>query len=264
MLTFDNFKQIFEKASSRPYFVIYHGSSKGRRVGNNFDAETPDIKTSLAELSEIVELYGPGVYTVEQKKTPTASQGDIHVFRYGDAEEPANVGRSVQPAQAQSPGAFFNGLDARFFLNQTFQYQSELANAQMALLKKEMEMEMLKREMKEKDTHQDTGDKIMGFFEKNPRVVDRVFDVLTGTPATASVGRLKSETPIPQDDEDGDDDDFVYENGRIDLNSLFDAAHRIQCKIPDLHVNEILDRLASFVEANTDQARNLINMLPNE
>lgn len=131
----------------------------------------------------------------------------------------------------------------------------------MALLRKEMELEALKREMKEKTTQQDTGDKIMGFLEKNPRIVDRAFDVLTGTPA--AVGRLKSDNPIPQNEED-EEDEYEYESGKIDLNALFESAHRIQCKIPDLHVNDILDRLAMFVEQNPDQARNLINMLPNE
>jgi hypothetical protein len=260
MLTFENFKTVFSKAASRPYWTAYQGSTKGKRIGNNFDqGEAPDIQASLADLVEVVELYGEGVYTVEQKKTPTASQGDVHTFAYGEVT--AAVGRAALPAPAQQqPQGFFSGLDAKYFLTQTFHYQGELQKAQMDLLRAQWEMERVKREAQEREADVSTGERIMGFLEKNPRIVDRAFDTLLGQPA-ASVGRLKSADPIPGGPDAGEEGE-EYEKGKIDLNALFDAAYRIQAKMPDQHVNDILDRLAAFVEDNPGQAANLINMLP--
>ena len=265
MLTFDNFKAIFVKAAGRPYWTVYLGSTKGKRIGNNFDqGEAPDIQTSLTELVEVVELYGEGIYTVEQKRTPTASQGDVHTFSYGEVKDTA-VGRAVQPAAAQ-PQSFFSGLDAKYFLTQTFHYQSELQKAQMDLLRAQWEVDRVKREAQERETDVSPGDRIMGFLEKNPRLIDRAFDALTGSQPTASVGRLRSQKPIPDPhqpaDTDSDGDEDGYETGKIDLNALLDAAYRIQAKIPGQHVNDVLDRLADFAEEKPDQAIYLINMLP--
>jgi hypothetical protein len=88
---------------------------------------------------------------------------------------------------------------------------------------------------------------------------------------------LKSDQPIPAphtqstpvaqandvDDDEIEDDSEVeeYEDGKLDINALVDAAYRIRAALPGHHPNEVFDMIADFAEDKPDQAVQLLNML---
>lgn len=259
MLTFENFQSIFKRAEAKPYWVLYKGQGKGVQIGSNLQHDgRPDIDEALADLTGVIELYGDGVYTVEQRYNPTATRGtDLHVFIRGEASAPAKVA-GTQAVVSHPMSSFFHGLDARYFIDQSNRYQSDLHAAQLENMRLLMQIESLKRERKEKVPVPGIGERIIGVMENNPGIIER----LLGAGATTAIGTLKAQKPIPanpnQPDEDDEEDLPI---GQIDLNALVDAANRIQQHI-DSHVNDLLYRLADFIEKNPAQAKNLLSMLP--
>ena len=271
MLTFGNFESIFTKAG-KPCWTLYKGASKGSQIGSYYPDQgegEPDMAGSWTRLKELVETYGDGVYTVECKSSRNTSKGnDQHTFMLGEVagKVPAQVGNFTPPAHPAA--SFFNGLDAKYFMEQSSALQQQLFAIQMQLMQKEMELQRIKWEAKTKKEVVTGTDRIMGLLEKNPQIINNALGVLAGQPV--AIGTLKAQEPIPpisapvnqRDDEDDDEEDDNYEYPTtIDLNLLFIAAQRIQNAIPEIPVNQLLDRLANFCEKNPDQARQALNMM---
>ena len=258
MLTFDNFKQIFHRAK-KTQWILYKGNGKGQQIGSNLSDEAIDADESLSELEDIVSRYGDGVYTVECRSNRTASRGnDMHTFMYGDGD-PKTIakGSTAQPA-AHPAASFFAGLDAKYFMEQSAALNTQVMKLQMELMRKEMEVAELKRDLKETEKGDD-GNSIAGFVNKNPMLVNRIIDVFAGnvTPTTTRVGVLKTDAAeVPPEDEDEG-----YEPGKIDVNALIECAQINQKAIPDMHPNEVFDKLADWVEANPAQAANMLKMI---
>lgn len=260
MLTFDNFKNLFHRAK-KTQWILYKGAAKGQQIGSMLSEAEIDLEESLSELQEIVTSYGDGVYTVECRSSSRASRGnDIHTFMYGDVSAPSVSVKGAAPP-AHPAASFFSGLDAKYFMDQTNAVQNQLVQAQMKLLQKDMEIMNLKRDLKEAEQEPDAG--IGSFLSKNPAIVERVIGLVTGEPQRAAVGTLKAIKPIPDNNEnDGDEEEeYEYEPGKIDLNALFEAAMRLQAALPDIHPNDIFDKIAQYAETNPAQAKNLLNMI---
>ena len=275
MLTFDNFKQVFTKAK-KPFWILYKGTGTTNQIASRLDDEGEDtnILASLERLEEVILLYGDGVYTVSCRSSKTASRGnDTHTFLFGEAPSKTTVSGTSAPAPAAHPASsFFSGLDARYFLEQSASLQNQLNAAQMEILKKEMQLQMLKQEAKA-EAEKDKGS-IAGFLEKNPSIVRDLIGMVSGA-QPSRVGVLRTDQPIPNpvqpignpvaieadSDDDNDDEGEDYEPGKVDFNALFDCAVRLQRAIPNMHVNELLDRLTEFAEDKPDQVQFLLTQL---
>ena len=260
MLTFDKLQSIFERGR-KPYWVLYKGNSKGTQIGSNCTTtdEKPSLDDAWADLSEILNNYGDGVYTLECRTSPQTSRGnDLHTFMVGNVEE-KQIGRASNTAFNHPAIGFFQGLDAKFFMDQINGANTNMQTLQIELLKKDMEIQNLKRDLKEKRDKVTPADRIFGILEKNPQIIDKV---LSGN-ATAAVGLLKADQPIPASDveDDSEDDGEGYEPGRIDLNAIVEAAARIQKALPSAHVNDVFDGLATWVEKDPQTAANYLKMM---
>jgi hypothetical protein len=258
MLTFDNFKNLFHRAK-KTQWILYKGASKGQQIGSMLSEGEIDVEESLSELQDIVTSYGDGVYTVECRSSRAASRGnDIHTFMYGDAAPVQVSGKGTAAAPVHPAASFFSGLDAKYFMDQTNAVQNQLVQAQMKLLQKEMEIMNLKRDLKEAEQEPEAG--IGSFLSKNPQIVERAIGFLSGEQPRVAVGTLKSTKPIPVEEND-EDGEYEYEQGKIDLNALFEAAMRIQAALPDIHPNDVFDKIAEYAENNPAQAKNLLSMI---
>lgn len=257
MLTYEGLKAIFGRAK-KTQWILYKGQSKGTQIGSYISDEEISVEDSLAELEQIMSAYGAGVYTIECRAGKTHSKGnDLHTFTFGDINVGAVTKSGVTLPVSTSETKFFQGLDARYFMDQQLTLQQQVMNLQLEVMKKEMAITELKRDLKDAEKEPDDNG-IIGFIGKNPALVGKIIDrVLPGAPA-AAIGVLKSEqatVPTPETDDEG------YETDRLDLNALADAADRIQTAIPDIPVNTILDKLAAYCEVNPQQARNLLTMI---
>lgn len=264
MLTYDKLQQVFERAR-KPYWTLYKGGSKGVQIGTNSTISNSDEKPTISDawddLNAILESYGDGIYTLECKSSPTASRGhDLHTFMVGNvSEEPRRSGTSRMEAVNPAIG-FFQGLDARYFMDQISGANMNAQQLQLEVLKKEMEIQNLKRDLREKKETVSTADRIFGVIEKNPALIERVL----GAGTAANIGVLKSEKPIPDTTEDVDeenDEPEAYEPGKLDLNALADCAMRIQKAIPDQHVNDVLYDLTEWIEDNPETAANYLKIM---
>lgn len=262
MLTFDNFKAIFHRAK-KTQWVLYKGSGKGTQIGSMLSENEIDADESLSELNDIISAYGDGIYTVECRGNRLASRGnDLHTFMYGDAEAAkATVGKAAAPV-AHPASSFFAGLDAKYFMDQQASVQTQLQQMQLQLLRKEMEINNLKRDLKDAEKEDDSS--IGSFLTKNPALINRALDVIA--PGRPAVSGLKTTRPIPPqkpaEEVENDDDDYEdYETGKLDINALVDAAMRIQKALPGLHPNDVIDKIADYAENNPGQAENLLNMI---
>lgn len=261
MLTFDKLRAIFERGK-KPYWTLYKGNGKGQQIGTNclLTDDKPTLESAWDDLESLVSNYGDGVYSLECRTNPTASRGnDLHVFMVGNVEEKVN---RVAGGSFQNPAiGFFQGLDARYFMERISGAEQSTNSLQLQLLQKEFEIQSLRRELKDKKEKVTTADRVFGFLEKNPQVIDRLFD----GQAPAAVGVLKGSNPIPETSENraenADEDEYEYEPGRIDLNALSEAAVRIQTALPGRHVNDVLDGLAEWIESNPKQADSYLNMM---
>ena len=272
MLTFDNFKQVFVKGK-KPFWILYKGQGTTNQIASRLDddGETADISASLAHLEEVILLYGDGVYSVSCRSSRTSSRGnDLHTFLYGEAPAKGAVSGPATTTTSHPAATFFQGLDARYFLEQSTHLQNELQAARMELLRKEMQLQMMKQEA-QLAAESEKGS-IAGFLEKNPKIVSDLIGMVSGIgqPQPARVGVLKAERPIPTPqpapetdayNNDDDDEGFEYEPGKVDFNALFETAIRIQNAVPGMHVNELLDRLADFAEDKPDQVQFLLTQL---
>ena len=177
MLTFDNFKEIFHRAK-KTQWILYKGASKGQQIGSNLSDSEIDPNESLTELEDIVSRYGDGVYTVECRSSRSASRGnDMHTFMFGDGD-PKSVGKTVAGA-THPASSFFSGLDAKYFMDQQAALNNSVMKLQLDLMRKEMEIAELKRDLKDANTVDD-GHSIAGFLNKNPLVVTRLIDTFSG------------------------------------------------------------------------------------
>ena len=204
--------------------------------------------------------YGDGIYTLECRTHPQTSRGnDQHTFMVGNVEE-RQPGRVAGVAQVNPAVGFFQGMDARYFMDQISGATTEKQNMQMELFRKELEIDRLKRELKDKGMKVTPADRIFGLLEKNPKIIE---GILSGN--GVAVGLLKADKPIPETPENGVDDSEEYEDaytpGKLDMNALVECAMRIQTAMPDVHVNETLDGLADWIETNPTQAREYLKML---
>jgi hypothetical protein len=268
MLTFANLETIFTNAG-KPCWTLYKGASKGNQIGSYYPESgdgDPNMLDSWARLKDLVETYGDGIFTVECKSSRTTSKGnDQHTFMLGEVQgKSEKVGSVAAPAHPAS--SFFQGLDAKFFMNQTFDAQNRIQELQLQLLRKEMELERVKMTAKAKVPEVSGTDRFLNILEKNPALLEKGIGLLSGQPV--AIGTLKAQQPIPAaapvgnfDEDDDQGEDYDYTPGRIDLNALFLSAQQIQKALPELHINTILDQLADFCEAQPDQARAALNMM---
>lgn len=257
MLTYDGLKTIFGRAK-KTQWILYRGQSKGQQIGSYISDEEISLEDSLAELDHVMGAYGPGVYTIECRAGKTHSKGnDLHTFTYGNPEVPSVIGKATASTTEQK---FFGGLDARYFMDNQAALQQQVMQLQMEVMRKEMQIENLKRDLKDAEKPEEES-AIGAFVKRNPTVVTNLINRLLPAQQPA-VGTLKTNQPIPpQPDGEEDEGGATYESGRLDLNGLADAAERIQEAIPSMHVNEVLDKLADYCEANPDQAINLLKMI---
>ncbi len=272
MLTFDNFEAIFTK-SDKPIWRLYKGQTKSQQIGSS-EKEYTNIADSLNDLREIVTLYGQGIYTVELRKSDTASRGnDIHTFVFGD---PNTVGATKGTATAQPahPAAsFFQGLDARYFMDMANSNQQRLVEMQMQNMRLEMELRYERMNKKNKEEKLTGFDRLAGVIEKNPAIIERTFDLLSGQPA--ALGTLKAEKPIPpnkkkeapagnpdDDMDEEEDDDEGYTPGVMSLDAAYRSLTVISKALPkDKHINDVLDNLALLAQDNPEMFLYALNKL---
>lgn len=257
MLTFDNFKRIYDK-SGRPYYWLYKGKSKadGNLIDSNPTVE--NIGDAWKSLEETLEAYGDGYYTVLLRTSPNAGSGQTsHTFLYGAEDAPA-VGAAAAPRRSATP-EFEKGLNVMYFLEQTSTLRDQLSREQMQNIRLQLQLEQMKRDQ---ETQKDSGvlDRVVGIVEKNPSVLGQMIGLLSGNPQPAAVGVLRSPQPIqPQrqpvePDDDGDDDGDEWEDTepssaqRISLDAIVGIVYRLQSALPDVNVQDVLEQLATTAE----------------
>lgn len=267
MLTWDKFQSVWD-ASRRPYWWLYQGRGKGNLIGSN--SENENLVESWDALSELVETYGEGVYTVELRTSPNASRGNpVHTFQFGDdAVVVGSVNRTAMPRPASDTG-FMKGVDAQFLL--TMQRESDARQRKLELENLELKMrnERMKEEMND-DRQPDAVGRVFSLLEKNPAVLDRIAGLLSGGPAARpAVGVLKADKPIPKhppqqkDIEDegpedlDDDDDEVF----FSIDRAVNACSRLIRALPDYDVNDLLDKLADIAENDPGKLETAIKFL---
>lgn len=263
MLSYDKLQTIFERGK-KPYWALYRGQNKGQQIGTNCllkQEDNPTLETAWQDLEELITAYGDGVYTLECRTNPASSRGnDLHTFLVGTAEP--QQGRVSGMSNATHPAAgFFQGLDARYFMEQINGANSSAQSLQIQLIQKQFEIENLKRELKEKREKITPADRVIGIFENNPKILDRIL----GGDGRAAIGTLSSSQPIHEaaenrTEENATDED-TYTPGKIDFNALVEDAMRIQAALPGQHVNEVIENLATWIETNPTQAENYLKML---
>ena len=248
-------------------------------MGRSDVEDGDDIRESVSELDFVMSSYGDGIYTLECRSHKNAARGsDTHTFVSGDVKQDSgrNANTTATAAPSVQVGAFYGGLDAKYFMEKNEALAKEVQRLEREVFKREMEMINLRRDLK--DTEKVSGPSIGSFLEKNPTLVSEMIGILGGAakPAPrANVGVLKSHQPIPstpppvaeiegdnnETEEDAESEAYEYEDGKLDINALVDAAYRIRTALPGFHPNEVFDMIADFAEDKPDQAVQLINML---
>lgn len=242
VISWEAFQSIYEK-SKKPFWWLYSGKGKTSLIGSNSD--NPNISDSLELLTEFIDTYGPGIYTVEIRPNANASRGNpIHTFNYGNvADENTIRGLPSKPSQ----NGFMAGVDMRYMLDMQSGYNTQLMTALIENARLKMELEQTKRDAENKGTG--LGDRILGILEKRPEIIERTIGAFTG--GTALIGVLDSAKTQPDEQE--------TEHMSID--------HAVQCllvlkhHLPELNINELLTRLAEKAQKDPNTLRTAIKFL---
>ncbi len=274
LLSFDNFEQIFMSAK-RPYWWMYQGKGKaGAQIGSN--TEVGDLADSWAQLSNLINLYGDGVYTVETRSHITSAKGQhYHTFAYGNpdlsaaAPQPAQVGfiappRVAAPTTTPENNPFYKGLDMKYWVDRVDTLQDKLRRVEMELLTANQKMYLMKQEARMAE-QPDGMTKVLGFLEKQPALVAGLANLFTGQPQPTAIGTLRKEAKVPppvvSDDEDYDEDeDETYAAG-MSIDRLVASAYRIAQAMQDVDVNELLEKVAAVAESDPGKLRTALKFL---
>lgn len=265
MLTWDKFETVFTKGG-RPYWQLYQGKAKTTLIGSNMEME--NIEESWQMLSELVELYGEGFYTIEVRTTPNSGRNNpVHTFQVGEAA--ASVGNAARPSATPTPNdKFYSGVDMRFWLEREESYRAEMRKLERDL--ERVRMELILKKMDDKYAQQPSGtDRILGVIERQPEILNHVIGMFTGGEQPAAIGTLKSPqkaavptqrraAPAPPppaeeefDDEDLEDDNYedddaqAVELGGFSLDRAVTACYRLMQVLPEHNINDLLDQLSN-------------------
>ncbi len=269
MLTFDNFKRIYDK-SGRPYYWLYKGKTKadGGLIASNSTVENLD--EAWQSLEETLEAYGDGYFTVLLRTSPNAGSGQTsHTFLYGAEDAPA-VGAATAPRRSGTP-EFEKGLNIMYFLEQSNDLRDRLSKKEMENIKLQLQLDQLRRDQ-ENQKDPSGLDRLAGIVEKNPAILTQFIGLLSGNPQPAAVGVLRSPQPIrPQqqppepddEEEDGDEWEDTEPSGaqRISLDTIVSAVYRIQRALPEVSIQDVLEQLATSAEQDPEKIKMALKYL---
>lgn len=263
-MTFENLESVFKKGK-RPYWVLYKGNSKGTVLASMYEDDDgkPGIDDSWNSLADVMNEFDDGIYSIELKSSPTSSRGNPFLtFQVGDGSAGIQRGNSSTTMQAADSGAqprnFLAGLDFKYFLERDAQQQQQINDLKLDLLRQEFKVQNIRREAEEKPEADVVG-RILGLAERHPKIIAKW---LGGEEqqTRAAIGVLKAEKPIVEEIEDDDEFDDDDQQG-ISIDRAVICLYRLQKVFPDLNVNELLEQLTDFCEANPKQARNILSSL---
>ena len=272
MLTWESFKSVFEHGK-RPYWWLYQGKDETRLIGNNSDNE--NMVDSWESLSQLVDLYGPGVYTVEARTSANAGRGNTqHTFCFGD--EPAQAagiaGTGARSASPDHSAAFVKGIDMRYWLDKADAQNDRIRKLELELMEARNRNERLKDEIRFAEKP-DLTERILGVVEKQPQILSHITGMFAGGMAPTAIGNLKANKPIPPVDPDEDeydddeecDDDAPQKVAAVSRAFSLDRAvtdcYRLIKALPDQDINDLLTKLANVAERDPAKIKMAINYL---
>lgn len=253
MIPYDNFKNVFF-ASKRPYWWLFLGKNKnGPQIGTN--SEVSDMEESWSLLEDLIDNYGDGVYTIEVKTSVTAPKSPMHTFFVG--ERAAAVGFSSPVSASDS---FTKGVDMRYWLDKIDAANDRIRTLELECLRLQNQLDIERRSRKDAEAGQpDALGRILNVVEKNPAVLGAITG-LFGAPASAAIGVLTHPEPIPDNDEDEDEDNEGADND-FSIDRAVVACYRLINALPDLNINDLLERLADTATADPGKIRTAIQFL---
>lgn len=278
MLTWDNFKQIFEHGR-RPYWWLFQGKGKTNLIGNN--SENENMVESWDNLSQLVELYGPGTYTVETRTSANAGRGNTqHTFYFGDempqAQAAGIAGTVARSAAPDHCAAFVKGIDMRYWLDKADAQNDRIRKLELELMEQRNRNERLKDQMKLQE-RPDVMERILGVVEKQPQILSHITGMFAGGQVPTAIGNLKAQKPIPPpvDPEEEEYDDEEYEEEYEDnapanvaaaprnfsLDRAVTDCYRLIKALPEQNINDLLTKLATIAERDPAKIKMALNYL---
>lgn len=256
-----------------PYFKIVNVATHAQ-VGSN--ATEGNKETAWNKFDQLYDALPSGIYQIYFKNTPTTGWSNANVYLLKKGEEEIIA---MQQDGIARIGNVPGNLSSR---------ERELIEKhnqeKLDLLEKfhKLEMKQLKQELRSEFESKQSSvaeTAIAGIVNNIPSILD----YLTGKTATVGLAGIAQPKSAPKnkiktsaafddddiDDIDDDDDDYndddddsgnvpEFIEGRLDLNELVADANAIQEAMPEIHVNLLFNKLASWVQNNPAMARNLI------
>ena len=249
----------------RVYWRLYSGTgyNGAKRGDNDYDPRKEDhgaitdLEASWDKLVRVLHRYGQGTFTVVLFDKPGTinKRGIQHTIKLGSDIASPNMGMPT--------GSFMNFQNFMEFYNLINNQGTEnvggIVESAVLEVKKDLEIEKLKDRVKELEEGGPREKIIEEGIKRLPDILDRFFP--GETKAVAQAGILGT-AGIPQDVDapvESGQDQAV--DGNFSIDQAVTACLKIQELLPDHHVNNLLWKLANFIEDKPEQAQTLIGML---
>jgi hypothetical protein len=177
-MTVEALQEIFFKVN-RKHWILCAGRSRANRKAVSVTQAETSIEDSWGELSNMIDLQPEGEYTVFLQTSENAGNGAInYTLTKGTAVQPAAIG-GVQGANVNAIGGIGMVID----------YQNKITDHKLEILKKDFEIENLKR-----DAAQIKGADLIG---KVTGIVEKHLPSILGyLSPNAHIGTLSHDLPV--------------------------------------------------------------------
>ncbi len=245
----------------RAYWRLYAGStiptrdtSTSKLRGANL--EEASLEDSCSMLIERLEQFGQGVFTVALLTSPTATNKQAMAV-------PVKL-QGVKGSVGSPTTTFGSMMEVMQFMQYMEERNSPNIGATVEALreevKKEMEIERLKRKIEELENGGVRDQMARKVIDHLPRIVDRIFPRANVPALAGTVEFLDSDTDTGvEKDEIEEQGNFVQ--GVLSIDQVVADAMTIQENLPDIPVNLLLHKLAGFSSKDPEQVRQIYQML---
>ncbi len=255
----DTLHDIF-MGEKRPYWRLYAGSTIPTRETSTSklrgaNSEESSMEDSCGMLIERLEQFGAGVFTVALLKSPETNN-----------KQALAVPVKLQGARVGASGSPNTTFGSMMEFIQFMQFMEERNSPNIGAtvealrdeMKKEMEIANLKREIQELKNGGLKDQLARKVVDHIPSIMDRIFPKAS-VPALA--GTVEFLDADPDVESDKIEEQVVFNKGEFSIDQLFAAAMDIQEVLPEIHINELLWKVAKFAKNDPAQMRQLIQML---
>ena len=252
----DELREVFME-EGRIYWKLYAGSSAptkgtGRKYGQQM--EEVSVEESCDLLCSRIERYGSGVFTV--MLLANASDGNARGI-----QQTVKLGNgTANVAGAQSGFTQFAQM-MEFYKFMEQQSSASIGGAiegAIQEVRKDFELERLRNEIRELKQGGPKERIIDGLVKQLPAIADKVLGV---SPAVLGTVGIPSSQDTAGNTTDTDDTGEEEEQALFSIDDSVNACMKIQELLPDRNINELLWKLAAFIEKNPEQAKSVLAVL---